>query len=123
MTTTTSLDSFNCRRKFTVGKKTYEYFSLKAAEKNGLKNVSKLPFSTRLHSEAIASQSCASRPGCIVEPPLLEAGDHEEAIHRYEHALSLEPGNWAAHNDTVTAYEEAGLIREAAIGWPERSTS
>ena len=48
MTATTSLDSFNCRRKFTVGKKTYEYFSLKAAEKNGLKNVSKLPFSLRV---------------------------------------------------------------------------
>ncbi|MEM7429566.1 MAG: aconitate hydratase AcnA, partial [Pseudomonadota bacterium] len=48
MTTTNSLDSFNCRRKFTVGKKTYEYFSLKAAEKNGLKNVSKLPFSLRV---------------------------------------------------------------------------
>lgn len=31
-----------------VGKKTYEYFSLKAAEKNGLKNVSKLPFSLRV---------------------------------------------------------------------------
>ncbi len=44
---------------------------------------------------------------------LLEAGDHEGAIQRYEHALSLEPDNWAAHNDTVTAYEKAGLIREA----------
>ncbi len=48
MSTTTSLDSFNCRRKMIVGKKTYEYFSLKAAEKNGLKNVSKLPFSLRV---------------------------------------------------------------------------
>ena len=46
--TITSLDSFNCRRKLTVGRKTYEYFNLKAAEKNGLKNVSKLPFSLRV---------------------------------------------------------------------------
>ncbi len=32
----TSLDSFKCRKKLTVGSKTYHYFSLKAAEKNGL---------------------------------------------------------------------------------------
>ena len=46
--TITSLDSFNCRRKMTVGKKTYEYFNLKVAEKNGLKNASKLPFSLKV---------------------------------------------------------------------------
>ncbi len=46
--TNTSLDSFNCRRKLTVGRKTYEYFNLKVAEKNGLKNISKLPFSLRV---------------------------------------------------------------------------
>ncbi|MEM1200650.1 MAG: aconitase family protein, partial [Pseudomonadota bacterium] len=44
----TSLDSFNCRRKMTVGRKTYEYFNLKVAEKNGLKNASKLPFSLKV---------------------------------------------------------------------------
>ena len=42
-----SLDSFKCRRKLTVGAKTYHYFSLKAAEKNGLAGVSKLPFSMK----------------------------------------------------------------------------
>ena len=39
-----SLDSYKCRKKLTVGAKTYEIFSLKAAEKNGLEGVSKLPF-------------------------------------------------------------------------------
>ena len=34
-----SLDSFKCRKKLTVGAKTYEYFSLKAAEKNGLEGI------------------------------------------------------------------------------------
>jgi len=43
-----SLDSFKSRRKLTVGKKTYVYFSLKAAEKNGLKGVSKLPYSMKV---------------------------------------------------------------------------
>ncbi len=44
----TSLDSFKARRKLTVGAKSYTYFSLKAAEKNGLKGVSKLPFSLKV---------------------------------------------------------------------------
>ncbi len=45
---TTSLDSFKARKKLKVGAKTYTYFSLKAAEKNGLSGVSKLPFSLRV---------------------------------------------------------------------------
>jgi tetratricopeptide (TPR) repeat protein len=44
---------------------------------------------------------------------LLKQGEHQKAIARYEYALSLEPDNWTAHNDVVSAYEEAGLIREA----------
>ena len=40
-----SLDSFKCRKKLTVGTRTYHYYSLKTAEKNGLKGVSNLPFS------------------------------------------------------------------------------
>ena len=48
MTATPSLDTFKCRRKLKVGKKTYDYFNLKAAEKNGLDGVSKLPFSLKV---------------------------------------------------------------------------
>ena len=43
-----SLDSFHCRKKLNVGARTYEYFSLKAAEKNGLEGASKLPFSLKI---------------------------------------------------------------------------
>jgi aconitate hydratase len=43
-----SLDSYKCRKKLTVGAKTYEIFSLKAAEKNGLEGVSQLPFSMKV---------------------------------------------------------------------------
>jgi aconitate hydratase len=43
-----SLDSFKSRKKLTVGVKTYEYFSLKAAEKHGLAGVSQLPFSMKI---------------------------------------------------------------------------
>ena len=43
-----SLDSFKCRKKLKVGAKSYEYFSLKAAEKNGLEGISHLPFSMKI---------------------------------------------------------------------------
>ena len=50
----TSLDSFKCRKKLTVGGKTYYYFSLKAAEKHGLANVSALPLSMKILLENLA---------------------------------------------------------------------
>ena len=44
----TSLDSFKARKKLVVGAKTYHYYSLKAAEKNGLEGVSRLPYSLKV---------------------------------------------------------------------------
>ncbi|HMA72046.1 MAG TPA: aconitate hydratase AcnA [Xanthobacteraceae bacterium] len=44
----TSLDSFRCARTLKVGTKTYLYYSLPAAEKNGLKGISRLPFSMKI---------------------------------------------------------------------------
>jgi len=43
-----SLDSFKARKKLVVGAKTYHYYSLAAAEKNGLKGVSRLPYSMKV---------------------------------------------------------------------------
>ena len=44
----TSLDSFKCQKTLKVGAKTYVYYSLPAAEKNGLKGISKLPYSMKV---------------------------------------------------------------------------
>ena len=43
-----SLDSFKSRKTLKVGAKTYHYFSLKAAEKNGLEGISQLPYSLKV---------------------------------------------------------------------------
>src|SRR5689334_7685133 len=43
-----SLDSFKCLKTLKVGGKTYGYYSLPAAEKNGLKGISKLPYSMKV---------------------------------------------------------------------------
>ena len=46
--TATSLDSFKSRKTLKVGSRTYSYFSLRAAEKNGLKGISRLPYSLKV---------------------------------------------------------------------------
>jgi len=43
-----SLDSFNCRQTLDVGSRSYTYFSLTEAEKNGLEGISRLPFSLKV---------------------------------------------------------------------------
>jgi aconitate hydratase len=43
-----SLDTFKSRKSLKIGKKTYTTFNLKAAEKNGLKGVSALPYSMKV---------------------------------------------------------------------------
>lgn len=45
---TSSINSFKSRRTLAAGGKTYSYFSLAAAEKNGLKDVSRLPYSLKV---------------------------------------------------------------------------
>jgi aconitate hydratase len=44
----TSLDSFRCCKTLQVGGKNYAYFSLPTAERNGLKGISRLPFSMKV---------------------------------------------------------------------------
>jgi aconitate hydratase len=44
----TSLDSFKSRKTLKVGTKSYIYYSLPAAEKNGLKDISRLPYSMKV---------------------------------------------------------------------------
>src|SRR4051794_7542741 len=44
----TSLDSFKCRKTLKVGTKSYVYYSLPAAETNGLRGISKLPSSMKV---------------------------------------------------------------------------
>jgi aconitate hydratase len=43
-----TLDSFKCRKILKVGTKSYVHYSLPAAEKNGLRGISRLPFSMKV---------------------------------------------------------------------------
>src|SRR5256885_11187355 len=44
----TSLDSFRCCKPLKVGSRTYAFYSLPTAEKNGLKGISRLPFTLKV---------------------------------------------------------------------------
>jgi aconitate hydratase len=46
--TTSSFDSFKCRKTLTAGDKTYVYYSLVEAERNGLAGISQLPVSMKV---------------------------------------------------------------------------
>ena len=46
--TPVSLDSFKCRKTLAVDSKAYVYYSLPDAEANGLKGISRLPFSMKV---------------------------------------------------------------------------
>src|SRR5262249_60982412 len=48
MSTDKSLDTFKCKRVLKVGSRSYEYFSLPEAEKNGLGGISHLPLSLKV---------------------------------------------------------------------------
>src|ERR1051325_2767219 len=45
---TAHLNSFKSRKTLTAGGRTYAYFSLAAAEKNGLSGISRLPYSLKI---------------------------------------------------------------------------
>src|SRR5215216_4647155 len=49
----TSLDSFKCRKILKIGNKSYVHYSLAAAEKNGLRGISRLPFSLKVLLENV----------------------------------------------------------------------
>ena len=72
-----SLDSFKCRKKLKVGTKTYYYYSLKEAEKNGLPGISKLPFSLKILLEnllrfedgrTVTKADIKAAVGCLKSP-------------------------------------------------------
>jgi aconitate hydratase len=65
----TSLDSFRCCKPLKVGSKTYAIYSLTAAEKNGLKGISRLPFSLKV----LLENMLRNEDGRSVSKPDLQA--------------------------------------------------
>src|SRR5438309_4606294 len=79
----TSLDSFRCCKPLVVGGKTYAIYSLAAAEKNGLKGISRLPFSMKVLLENLLRNEdgrSVSKPDLLAVAQWLKAKTSEREI-------------------------------------------
>src|ERR1700735_1698958 len=106
-----SLDSFKCRKKLKVGAKTYEYFSLKIAEKNGLTGASQLPFSMKVVLENLLRYE----DGRTVKKSDIEAvAAWPENRGKAEHEIAFRPARVLMQDFTgVPAVVDLAAMRNA----------
>jgi aconitate hydratase len=109
-----SLDSFKCRKMLTVGAKTYEIYSLKTAEKNGLAGVSQLPFSLKIVLENLLR----NEDGRSVKKEDIEAvAAWTENRGRDEHEIAFRPARVLMQDFTgVPAVVDLAAMRDAMAG-------
>ncbi len=106
-----SLDSFKCRKTLSVGAKTYEIYSLKAAEKNGLAGASKLPFSLKIVLENLLR----NEDGRTVKKEDIEAvAAWIDNRGRKEHEIAFRPARVLMQDFTgVPAVVDLAAMRDA----------
>src|SRR5271170_3903056 len=106
-----SLDSFKCRKTLTVGAKSYEIYSLKAAEKNGLAGVSQLPFSLKIVLENLLR----NEDGRSVKKEDIEAVAAWTGNRgRHEHEIAFRPARVLMQDFTgVPAVVDLAAMRNA----------
>ena len=108
-----SLDRFKCRKTLTVGAKTYEIYSLKAAEKNGLARVSRLPFSLKIVLENLLR----NEDGRSVKKEDIEAvAAWVENRGKAEHEIAFRPARVLMQDFTgVPAVVDLAAMRDAMV--------
>ena len=108
-----SLDSFKCRKTLTVGAKTYEIYSLKAAEKNGLAGVSQLPFSLKIVLENLLR----NEDGRTVKKEDIEAvAAWIDNRGKKEHEIAFRPARVLMQDFTgVPAVVDLAAMRDAMV--------
>src|SRR5215471_18377328 len=106
----TSLDSFKCQKTLKVGGKTYVYYSLPAAEKNGLKGISKLPYSMKVLLENLLR----NEDGRSVKKEDIEAVAKWLKKRKVEHEISFRPARVLMQDFTgVPAVVDLAAMRDA----------
>lgn len=117
---TQSLDSFNCKKTLQVGDKTYTYFSIPEAEKNGLEGVSKLPFSLKVVLENLLR----FEDGRSVTKEDIVACAEWLKERKSSHEISYRPARVLMQDFTgVPAVVDLAAMRDAAVklgGDPEK---
>ena len=108
--TSKSLDSFKSRSTITVGDKTYSYFSIPLAEKNGLTGVSQLPHSMKVVLENLLR----FEDGVTVTRADIEAVADWLRTRVSEHEISYRPARVLMQDFTgVPAVVDLAAMRDA----------
>src|SRR5215472_698674 len=106
----TSLDSFKCRKTLKVGAKTYVYYSLPAAEKNGLKGISRLPYSMKVLLENLLR----NEDGRTVKKEDIVAVADWMKERKLEHEIAFRPARVLMQDFTgVPAVVDLAAMRNA----------
>ena len=106
----TSLDSFKCQKTLKVGGKTYVYYSLPAAEKNGLKGISKLPYSMKVLLENLLR----NEDGRTVKKEDIQAVAKWLKKRKLEHEIAFRPARVLMQDFTgVPAVVDLAAMRNA----------
>ncbi|WP_346906494.1 aconitate hydratase AcnA [uncultured Roseibium sp.] len=107
-----SLDSFKSKKTLTVGDKTYTYFSIPDAEKNGLEGVSKLPFSLKVVLENLLR----FEDGRTVTADDIRAVAKWLTTRTSTHEISYRPARVLMQDFTgVPAVVDLAAMRDAAV--------
>src|ERR1700687_4922212 len=106
----TSLDSFRCCKTLQVGSKSYAYFSLPIAERNGLKGISRLPFSMKVLLENLLR----NEDGRTVRKEDIQAMAHWLKTKSSEHEIAFRPARVLMQDFTgVPAVVDLAAMRDA----------
>ena len=109
--TTSSLDSFKARQTLKVGSKSYEYFSLIEAEKNGLSGISALPYSLKVILENLLRNEDGTSVGEDDLKALAAWVDNRGAT---QHEISFRPARVLMQDFTgVPAVVDLAAMRDA----------
>lgn len=107
-----SLDSFNSRKTLNVGDKTYTYFSLPDAEKNGLEGISKLPQSMKVVLENLLR----FEDGTTVTKADIQAVADWLKTRKSSHEISYRPARVLMQDFTgVPAVVDLAAMRDASV--------
>jgi aconitate hydratase len=109
---TKSLDSFKARKTLQVGDKTYTYFSIPEAEKNGLEGVSRLPYSLKVVLENLLR----FEDGRTVTEADIRACAEWLVTRQSSHEISYRPARVLMQDFTgVPAVVDLAAMRDAAV--------
>ncbi|MBB99925.1 MAG: aconitate hydratase AcnA [Rhodobacteraceae bacterium] len=109
---TKSLDSFKARKTLKVGDKTYTYFSIPEAEKNGLEGVSRLPYSLKVVLENLLR----FEDGRTVTKADIRACAEWLVTRQSSHEISYRPARVLMQDFTgVPAVVDLAAMRDAAV--------